>query len=164
MIAALALLLPFLFLGSWAPAVSYRQYYYPFVPFLLLGNIFGLAREGQWRTRATWLMAAVLFASLLEALPDLPYTATILRPAQWPVLTAHEKGMEILGLLSEGRVLTLAPLFPLEANLEIYKELATGPFAWRTAAFVDKKTRADLDILGPPTSTIFSNRIRRLES
>ena len=34
--AALALLMPFLFLGAWAPPISYAQYYYVFVPFLLL--------------------------------------------------------------------------------------------------------------------------------
>src|SRR2546423_3566203 len=43
--AVLLLMLPFLFIGSWAPAVSHRQYYYPFVPFLLLGNTYGIARE-----------------------------------------------------------------------------------------------------------------------
>ena len=146
---ALVLLLPFLFLGSWAPAVSYRQYYYPFVPFLLLGNIYGIAREGRWQTRTTWLMAAVFFASLLEALPDLPYTRTILHPSEWPVITVHGKGAEIREFLPQGRVLTLAPIFPLEANLGIYKELATGPFAWRTAALVDKKTQTAVGLLDP---------------
>ena len=156
-IVALTLLLPFLFLGSWAPAVSYRQYYYPFVPFFLLGNIYGLAREGHWRTRTTWLVAAVFFASLLECIPDFPYTRTILHPSQWPVVTVHEKGTEIRQLLRIGPVLTLAPIFPLEANLEIYKELATGPFAWRTAALVDKKMQIAFDILDPADLEHFLN-------
>ena len=38
-LSVLLLLLPFLFIGSWAPTPSYRQYYYPFVPFLLLGTL-----------------------------------------------------------------------------------------------------------------------------
>ena len=147
--ALLMLILPFLFIGSFAPAVSYRQYYYPFVPFLLLGNIYGIAREGQWRARTSLLIAATLFASLLETIPDLPYTKIILDPAKWPVVTVHEKAEQMKALVHEGRVLTLALLFPLEANLEIYENLASAPFVWRTAALVDKQTRLAFDILDP---------------
>ena len=32
-----------------------------------------------------------------------------------------------------GKVATLAPVYPLEGGLEVYPELATGPFAYRTA-------------------------------
>ena len=127
----------------------HRQYYYPLVPFLLLGNIYGIARERPWQARTSWLIAATLFASLLETIPDLPYTKTILQPAQWPVVTVHARAAQMRELLAEGRVLTLAPIFPLEANLRIYPELASGPFAWRTAAFLDKGARATYHVLAP---------------
>ena len=146
---ALGFILPFLLLGSLAATPSHRQYYYPLVPFLLLGNIYGIAREGEWRARTSWLIAATLFASLLETIPDLPYTQTILQPAQWPVFTVHTKAEQIREFLVEGRVLTLAPIFPLEANLQVYPELASGPFAWRTAAFVDKRIQSGYHLLGP---------------
>lgn len=146
---ALGFVLPFLFLGCLAATPSHRQYYYPLVPFLLLGNIYGIAREGPWRSRTSWLIAATLFASLLETIPDLPYTKTILQPAQWPVVTVHARAAQMRELLAEGRVLTLAPIFPLEANLRIYPQLASGPFAWRTAAFLDNKTRATYRVLAP---------------
>ncbi|MGI8436007.1 MAG: hypothetical protein ACR2NX_03765, partial [Chthoniobacterales bacterium] len=59
-LSLLVMLLPFLFLGSWAPTPSYRQYYYPFVPFLLLGVIIGLARAWPFRWRKLlWLTVIV---------------------------------------------------------------------------------------------------------
>ena len=146
---ALGLILPFLLLGCLAATPFQRQYYYAVVPFLLLGNIYGIAREGAWRSRTSWLVAATLFASLLEAIPDLRSTKRVLRPAQWTVVTVHAKAAQMRDLVADGRVLTLAPIFPLEANLEIYPELASAPFAWRTARFVDKTTQTANHILDP---------------
>jgi hypothetical protein len=146
---ALGLILVFLFLGCLAATPSHRQYYYPLVPFLLLGNVYGIARDGKWRVRTSWLVIATLFASLLETIPDFHYNSTILRPAQWPVVTVHARAEQMRELLAEGRVLTLAPIFPLEANLQIYPELADAPFVWRTATLVDKPTQAANRILDP---------------
>jgi hypothetical protein len=146
---ALGLILVFLFLGCLAATPSHRQYYYALVPFLLLGNVYGIARNETWGMRMSWLLLATVFASLLETIPDLRYTSTILRPAEWPVFTVHSRAEQMRALLPEGRVLTLAPTFPLEANLQIYPELACSPFVWRTAAFVDKPTRAINGILDP---------------
>jgi hypothetical protein len=148
-IGALLLILPLLFIGSWAPAHSFRQYYYPFVPLLLLGNIIGLAREEPRRLPIGWLFTATLLASLLETIPDLTNSSSILQPSKWPVVTVHEKAREIATLLPQGRVLTLAPIFPLEAGLQIYPEFATGPFAWRTASFLDEQQRTRFHFVAP---------------
>lgn len=146
-LSLLVLLLPFLFLGSWAPTPSYRQYYYPFVPFLLLGVIIGLARAWPFRWRKLlWLTVIV---SLLQAIPSLLSSLGGLAPATWPVFGAHAKAEAIAALLPRGRVLTLAPLFPLEAGLEIYPAFATGPFAWRTAPFIAPGERAIFGFVGP---------------
>lgn len=146
----LMLLLPFIFLGSWAPTPSYRQYYYPFVPFFLLGAMIGLAREPSWRwlslPRMIWLTVIV---SLLETAPSLPSPLGQLAPANWPVSRLHANAQAIAALVPRGRVLTLAPLFPLEAGREIYPEFATGPFAWRTASFMKPADRARFDFIGP---------------
>ncbi len=143
----LVLLLPFLLMGSWAPTPSYRQYYYPFVPFLLLGAIIGLARAWPFRWRKLlWLTVIV---SLLESIPSLLSSLGQIAPATWPVFAAHAKADAIAGLLPRGRVLTLAPLFPLEAGREIYPEFGTGPFAWRTAPFIGPAERANFGFVGP---------------
>ena len=94
-------------------------------------------------------MGATLFASLLETMPDLPYTKTILRPAKWPVVSVQRKTAQMHEFLAEGRVLTLAPIFPLEANLQIYPQLASGPFAWRTATFLGPTTQAAYHVVDP---------------
>lgn len=148
-ISVLLLLLPFLFIGSWAPTPSYPQYYYPFVPFFLLGNIIGLARERPLRPRTLWLLSLAVIVSLLETIPSLPNPKGLLQPSTWPVFAAHEKAEAIATLVPRGRVLTLAPLFPLEGGRQIYEGFATGPFAWRTASFVAPRSRAALGFVAP---------------
>lgn len=148
-LSLLVLLLPFIFIGSWAPLPSYRQYYYPFVPFLLLGNIIGLAREHPFQLRTMRLLWLAVIVSLLEAIPSLPSSLGQLAPSTWPVFSVHEKAEAIAALLPRGRVLTLAPLFPLEAGREIYPEFATGPFAWRTASLLDPERRAAFGFVAP---------------
>jgi len=43
--------------------------------------------------------------------------------------------------VGNGKVLTLAPIIPLEAGLDIYPEFVTGPFALRTAHLLDPADR-----------------------
>ncbi len=148
-LSLLVLLLPFLFIGSWAPTPSYRQYYYPFVPFLLLGNIIGLARARPSRLRTLRLLWLTVIVSLLEALPSFSSSLGGIAPSTWPVFSVHEKAEAIAALLPRGRVLTLAPIFPLEAGREIYPAFATGPFAWRTASFIDPGERAVFGFVAP---------------
>ena len=51
---------------------------------------------------------------------------------RWYPVLYHNAGVEIAGLLGpQSHVLTLAPTLPLEGGLQIYPELATGPFALR---------------------------------
>lgn len=148
-LSLLMLLLPFIFVGSWAPTPSYRQYYYPFVPFLLLGNIIGLARERPCKLRTVRLLWLTVVVSLLEALPCFPNSLGEWAPSTWPVFRVHEKAKAIAALLPRGWVLTLAPIFPLEAGRGIYPEFATGPFAWRTASFIDPGDRAIFGFVAP---------------
>ena len=59
-------------------------------------------------------------------------------PRRWTPLLVHEEGTD-LRALTNGEILTLVPIFPLEGNAPIYKEFATGPFAWRVAPFVPEQ-------------------------
>jgi hypothetical protein len=43
--------------------------------------------------------------------------------------------------------LTLGPLYPLEAGLDIYPAFATGRFAWRTAPYLDVESRKALGVI-----------------
>ncbi|TPW28996.1 hypothetical protein [Pararhizobium mangrovi] len=64
-----------------------------------------------------------------------------LHPDKWTVTKVHRHGIAIRQALSEhglsGKIATLAPIYPLEASLPVYMELATGPFIYRSAEFVD---------------------------
>ncbi len=59
----------------------------------------------------------------------------------------HRVGQEIRDVVSEGKVLTFAPLFPMEGGLEIYEEFVTGPFAWRRAHLISENMRKNLRVL-----------------
>jgi len=46
-------------------------------------------------------------------------------------------------------VLTLATVYPLVENFDIYREFATGPFAWRGAYLVPPERRRRLHLVAP---------------
>jgi 4-amino-4-deoxy-L-arabinose transferase-like glycosyltransferase len=134
--------LPFLLLGAIAPSPSYKQYYYALVPFLLLGVVLGLARA--WFTiygrRAGVVSGLLSAASVISLISDLPLFAST---QGWTPLRVHQIGQN-LSALTKGEILTLVPVFPLEGNARIYKEFATGPFAWRVAPLVPEQLRATI--------------------
>lgn len=60
----------------------------------------------------------------------------LFQPAKWTALNVHHQSMALLNHTDKDcAVLTLSPLFVLEAKRSIYPELANGPFLWRTAGF-----------------------------
>jgi hypothetical protein len=157
--AALVLLLPaFVAIGSFLPTPSWYQYFYAPLPFLVVAIAFGLAlltRPG--RSRAAWFLVAFAEVVLLANLfgwEDYRRMSFLLHPEAWRPLQAHTVGADVRAALEEGRgssanprVLTLGPLFPLEAGLEIYPAFATGTFAWRTADYLDSESRAALGVV-----------------
>jgi hypothetical protein len=56
-------------------------------------------------------------------------------------------GQELPSGSRAGKVLTVAPIIPLEGGREIYKEFVTGPFAWRTARFLPQHRRRALGMI-----------------
>jgi hypothetical protein len=143
-VAAAVFCVAFLWIGTLAPSPSYKQYYYALVPFVVLGCVFALAHalrsnDGH-KARLVW--NALAAASALALVTDLPLLRHLASPRDWPPVRIHALGRE-LRTHTSGPVLTLSPLLPLEASLDIYKEFATGPFAWRTAAFLSPERKAE---------------------
>ena len=62
---------------------------------------------------------------------------------------AHRFGIEIASLAGPGKILTLAPLYPLEGGVPIYRELAVGPFAYRLAHLLPPEKRTRLRVVAP---------------
>ena len=140
--------LPFLLLGALAPSPSYKQYYYAVVPFLLLGVVFGLARA--WHTidrrRARVVAGLLTVISVINLIIDLPSVRDFISPQRWTPLRVHEIGRNLC-VVTNGEILTLVPIFPLEGNAPIYKEFATGPFAWRVAPFIPEQFQPTVGIV-----------------
>jgi hypothetical protein len=138
-------------LGALLPTPSYRQYYSLVVPFLFLGIAFGIARF--WNTPANErrlipLLVCALIVGFIELVPDLFGSGILARPDRWAIWTTHQSGLEIRRQAGPGRVLTLAPIYPLEGGAEIYPEFCTGPFSWRIASFAGEHDRARYGLVG----------------
>lgn len=146
------LILPFLLVGSlMITAGCCYQYFYVLVPFSALGIIFGiaaLASEG----RVSLGLRVLVLSVLLSAVYAHPQYRRLLfgnSTEEWIPMKMHSMSHEIRNHVAHGRVLTLAPIIPLEAGLEIYPEFAPGPFAWRSAYLVPKERREKLGIVAP---------------
>jgi hypothetical protein len=146
----LLLLLPFLFLGSFVPSPLFDQYFLPLVPFLLLIGLYALASippESPW-FRRTWAVgAAAVLLSLgmgWHGYRDLP-DVFVLR--KWDVLNMHARAQQLRSSIPRGRILTLAPIYPLEAGLSIYPAFSTGSVSWRVSPFVEPAKAARLGMI-----------------
>jgi 4-amino-4-deoxy-L-arabinose transferase-like glycosyltransferase len=146
------LILPFLFIGSlMITAQCCYQYYYALVPFLTLGIMFGMATLANERRGSSGIRVLVLSVLISTAYAHPQYRTLLFRNSteEWIPLKMHSMSNEIRRHVAYGRVLTLAPIVPLEAGLEIYPEFAPGPFAWRSAHLLPKDRRRMLGIVAP---------------
>lgn len=148
------ILFPFLLLGSFAPTPSFYQYFYAPIPFLMIGALYAIAHFYNQYEKSR--LGHKLFANIiivfmiLSSIYGFYYYKNInilLSADKWFPNEAHKIGTEIASLVGEGKVLTLAPIFPLEGKLEIYEEFATGPFAWRTAHILPDDERRELGMI-----------------
>ena len=66
---------------------------------------------------------------------------------EWFPNRVREIGRRVREYVPIGPILTLAPLYPLEGDLTIYPEFATGPFAWRSAPFASLEVRREMKLV-----------------
>ncbi|KPK83325.1 MAG: hypothetical protein AMS25_00245 [Gemmatimonas sp. SM23_52] len=142
----------FALLGSMAPTPSWYQYFYAPLPFLLLAALHATAlsyRRPRARRALLRLFTVVVTLSCLRGAPEY-WKIFFVNPEKRALATqAHRIGLEIRDRLNYGRVLTLAPIYPLEGGLEIYEAFASGPFAWRTSEFLSPADRQKYGIIAP---------------
>lgn len=164
-------------LGALAPSPSQIQYFYQPIPFLVLGIVFGIASlRAQAKTGDHTLVAFLLASAVISSVGLSSYSH--------PRRLAHrsgsvDEGLDLVALqtrarVGSGKVLTLAPMIPLEGGLDIYPEFSTGPFAWRTAHLLDPTDRVrfrmvsamDLELLlrpDPPSGILVGAEVLPLE-
>jgi hypothetical protein len=139
------------FIGAFAPPMAQSQYFYAPIPFMILFMIHVIARHDKFR-KAGWLLKSIGFVIItfnLYGFRQYPNFSNLLSPHEWISYKAHKRGLMIANYVGKGPVLTLAPLFPLEGGVEIYEQLATGPFAWRVSRFFLKSQREEFGIISP---------------
>ena len=133
------------------PTPSWYQYFYSMVPFLVLGAIYGLSvlpmKGLAWYAGIAVTAIGCAFAAwnAFGAYSDLPRAWDASR---WAPTQARATGLEIAQIVHGGKVLTLAPLFPLEGGLTIYPQLASGPFGWRSAPLMSSAERQAEGVVG----------------
>lgn len=139
-----------LFAAAFAPTPSWPQYFFAPLPFLMITLVYGLSwlarRKPLYGTLAIATLAALALSSgaAVVARDEL---AKLRQPSNWLAVEVHTFAMQIRAQVPAGNVLTLAPIFPLEAGLDVYEPFTVGPFAWRTAHLVGADQRGAYDVV-----------------
>lgn len=145
------LVLPFVLLGGLAPSPAFDQYFFPLVPFLMLGAVYLLASLPRETIGARWIWSVavvVCLASGIRGAKKYEDIGELLTPHEWGVTELRDEALTLRKRIPQGKILTLAPSLMLEAGYDIYPAFATGPFAWRIAPFVASVRRRGLNIVG----------------
>jgi hypothetical protein len=166
--ALLGLAIPFALLGCFAPSRYQYQHFYGVIMLVGFAVAYGIAALTTFRSRmslALLLLAIVSTGSALLGFYDRKISAReyfnvalLIRPEEWFPRRALATGNAVKAHVPSGPILTLAPAWPLEAGLSIYPEFATGPFAWRSARFVEPANRSRLGFVAPDDLPSFLRR------
>jgi hypothetical protein len=134
-------------LAAFLPTPMQRDYLAMVVPFAV---IMLACLMGRWAvpydrllmqavTGLAALTVLVALATNLRYLRYLPY------PGRWAPIAVRQAGQRLAQLASRtgapAKVATLSPIYPLEGGLEIYPELATGPFLYRVGDLIESGRR-----------------------
>jgi len=143
----------FLLIFSILSTPSHEKYFYTPIPFIILGILYAVAfliTKKEEKIKLAVVVFIILYVTNFVTNKSRYFQSPfkwISRYRQTIPIQIHDIGVEMADAVHDGKVLTLAPIFPLEGKLDIYEEFATGPFMWRTADLVDKKDRKRLRII-----------------
>jgi 4-amino-4-deoxy-L-arabinose transferase-like glycosyltransferase len=141
-----------LLLGQFATSPTWLQYFYAPVPFLIVAVQIAVTRLVPTRRANRVMLSAfgVVGAwALIVTVGAYARPGNLLRPEEWVPVAAHREGVALREVVLEGRVLTLAPLYPLEGRLGVYRHLASGPFGWRVSPQLSQEDRRRYVLAGP---------------
>lgn len=155
----------FVLLGCFAPSRYQYQHYFALMPLLALGIASGFIHRGDWlsKWRLAILAPLAVFSAALDVRANVKdagadayqWLGELRTPERWFPFRGRALAKQIREHLSDGKILTLAPAWPLEAGLKIYPEFATGPFAWRAATLLPTERRSHLKMVAPADLDIF---------
>jgi len=145
-----ALLGFFMFISAFGPTPTWPQYFFAPLPFLVIlcASVIRLVYRKYptlgWGLTGLILLLTVINGSASQAYKDLK---GLQDPQAWVPLQIHQFSKELKQALPEGKVLTLAPIFPLEAGLDTYEMFAVGPLVWRSAHILSEVKRQEYGII-----------------
>lgn len=146
MLAILAAIL----LGSLAPTPTWFHYFYPTIPFALLAIISiikALPQQGYLKYSPIIIGLLISLIFNLRSSTIREYAKGFAKPKSGVPMKIHNLGESLTKVASSGKILTLAPIIPLEADLEIYPAFATGPFTWRVAGLLTEAKRSQYGLV-----------------
>jgi hypothetical protein len=101
------------------------------------------------------LVVPVLLLTLVSSFPSSARDILRARSLEnWSGISMHRVGermREAVGGATRGKIATVSPLYPLEGDLPIYREFATGPFMYRVGDLVAPFLRARVVSTSPTT-------------
>jgi hypothetical protein len=141
-----------MFSSAFAATPIWIQYFFAplFFGFLLIaGNITRL--YPQRRGLAMGMIVSFLATALLPIRGSdwLTPIAGLTQPSTWTTRRVQSIASKLSAQVQSGHILTLGPIFPLEAGSAIYPAFATGPFSWRTSIFVSPSRREQVGAVAP---------------
>jgi hypothetical protein len=139
-------LLAALAVGALGPTPTQYQYFFQLLPFLALTILYTIAgRRHEPLSFRNW-KRAVMVAAVVTAATGLPrwYWPVIYLPSpqHWTPLAVHRVGEWVKhNAPAHGRVLTIDPLVPLEAGVDVYQEYAVGRFIMHVGGYATPEQR-----------------------
>lgn len=170
--AVVAALLPLVFiLIAYIPPTMWLQYLAVPIPFLAVAIAYPLAatrrlaspRDLARRVATCAVPAATLVSIILDSVLGpmaLSRSAFVFVPEKWEPVRVHQISRTMLEQAKEPkRVLTLGPLYALEAGCEVYPELSSGSIVYRIADRMTTEERRITHTVGPQTlGAMLANR------
>lgn len=135
----LTLLLVFSIPGAILPSPLWLQYLFPLIPISIL-----VISRGIYLLTPKFALILPIFLIIFSAKNILIYGELLKKLNHTELYVPniiHFQGEKLKELCYPGKVLTLCPIYPVEANLNIYPAFADGPFTWRYF-FYSKKAPA----------------------
>jgi 4-amino-4-deoxy-L-arabinose transferase-like glycosyltransferase len=138
--------------SAFAPTPTQLQYFLAPVPWLCVGLLLAGQRLHRYSRLALGVVAVCGLAVALTgpgAGASLASVRSLSKPSEWVPVQAHAFAENLLEHAGSGRVLTLLPMFPLEAGLDVYPFAATGTFSWRTSLLLTAQRRTQYGVTSP---------------
>jgi membrane protein YdbS with pleckstrin-like domain len=146
---SLLLLICALFFGGLAAAIPLPQYFYAPVPLIVFGLAMAISRTRPIGRHDYLLLSLITIVCIASTIIDFRYSVRLFQQNRWSTLKVHSIGCRLAAATGKGKVLSLAPIFPLEGGLQIYPELTAEPFAFRNGSALPAAERLRQKMLGP---------------